>query len=362
MAKYLDDNGLLYFWQKIKNIFATKSSAVSNITRSGTTFTATKADGTTFTFDQQDNTVEKTTTSPKANGTAAIGSETKYAAGDHVHPAQTSVSGNAGSATQLETSRKIDGVGFDGTADIIHYGSSSTSASTATKAVNCTGFSLVTGAQICVKFANTNTATASGLKLNVNSTGAKSIKYRGNNLPSDGILGAGRVYTFVYDGTNYELIGDLDTTTTITAGTATPLMDGTAAVGTSAKYAREDHVHPSDTNKVDKVSGKGLSTNDYTTAEKEKLGALPDNSTLSSTYATKSEITNMYKYKGSVASADSLPSSGQTVGDVYNIEAASAYGGAGMNVAWNGTAWDPLGEIFSITSVTNGEIDTIVAS
>ena len=81
-----------------------------------------------------------------------------------------------------------------------------------------------------------------------------------------------------------------------------------------------------------------------------------------STYALKTDIANMYKYKGSVATATLLPSSGQEIGDVYNIEAASTYGGAGMNVAWNGTAWDPLGEIFSITSVTNGEIDTIVAS
>lgn len=36
------------------------------------------------------------------------------------------------------------------------------------------------------------------------------------------------------------------------AATATPLMDGTAAVGLSVKYAREDHVHPSDTTKVNK--------------------------------------------------------------------------------------------------------------
>lgn len=34
------------------------------------------------------------------------------------------------------------------------------------------------------------------------------------------------------------------------AATADPLMDGTAAVGSSAKYAKEDHVHPSDTSKV----------------------------------------------------------------------------------------------------------------
>lgn len=56
------------------------------------------------------------------------------------------------------------------------------------------------------------------------------------------------------------------------ASTTVPKMDGTAAVGTELAFARGDHVHPSDTGKVDKVEGKGLSTNDYTTAEKEKLG------------------------------------------------------------------------------------------
>lgn len=35
------------------------------------------------------------------------------------------------------------------------------------------------------------------------------------------------------------------------ASGTTPSMDGTAAVGTSAAYARADHVHPSDTSKVD---------------------------------------------------------------------------------------------------------------
>lgn len=34
------------------------------------------------------------------------------------------------------------------------------------------------------------------------------------------------------------------------AGTATPLMGGTAAVGTGTKYAREDHKHPSDTSRL----------------------------------------------------------------------------------------------------------------
>lgn len=90
-----------------------------------------------------------------------------------------------------------------------------------------------------------------------------------------------------------------------------------------------------------------------------KLDALPTGSTIESTYAKKSDITGMYKYKGSVVSADKLPTSGQTAGDVYNIEAASTYGGAGMNVAWNGSKWDSLGEIFSVPSITNAQIDTI---
>ncbi len=98
--------------------------------------------------------------------------------------------------------------------------------------------------------------------------------------------------------------------------------------------------------------------NNYTSSEKTKLAGFSD----ASNYALKTDISGMYKYKGSVATAAALPTSGQTAGDVYNIEAASTYGGAGMNVAWDGSKWDPLGEIFSIATVTNAEIDTIVAS
>lgn len=98
--------------------------------------------------------------------------------------------------------------------------------------------------------------------------------------------------------------------------------------------------------------------NNYTSSEKTKLAGFSD----ASNYALKTDISGMYKYKGSVATASALPTSGQETGDVYNIEAASTYGGAGMNVAWDGSKWDPLGEIFSIATVTNAEIDTIVAS
>lgn len=43
----------------------------------------------------------------------------------------TTVPGNAGSATKLQTARKVDGVAFDGAADISHFGTCSTAAATA---------------------------------------------------------------------------------------------------------------------------------------------------------------------------------------------------------------------------------------
>lgn len=43
-------------------------------------------------------------------------------------------------------------------------------------------------------------------------------------------------------------------------------------------------------NKVDKIEGKGLSTNDYTNAEKSKLGALPTKSALDEALADKQDV------------------------------------------------------------------------
>ena len=148
--------------------------------------------------------------------------------------------------------------------------------------------------------------------------------------------------------------------------------------------------------KVDKVEGKGLSTNDFTNKEKLKLASLQNytlptasaetlggvkvgvgleitGGVLSSTgggtadsvdwsnvqnkpdLALKSDLSSVYRYKGSVENYASLPAEGNEVGDVWNVEAT------GMNYAWDGTKWDALGETIQIESITNAEIDTIVA-
>lgn len=103
-------------------------------------------------------------------------------------------------------------------------------------------------------------------------------------------------------------------------------------------------------NKVDKISGKGLSTNDFTATYKLTLD------TLENTYAKKTDITSMYKHKGSKATVNELPVSGNTAGDVWNVTST------GMNYVWTGTEWDALGEVFTVESISNSDIDIICAS
>ncbi|MFA5720004.1 MAG: hypothetical protein WC939_02960, partial [Acholeplasmataceae bacterium] len=63
--------------------------------------------------------------------------------------------------------------------------------------------------------------------------------------------------------------------------------------------------------------------------------------------------TSVYDFKGSVLFVN-LPTTGQKVGDTYNITNDFTLGGedylAGTNVAWNGTGWDALGSHIPIAS------------
>ena len=88
-------------------------------------------------------------------------------------------------------------------------GTCATAAGTSAKAVTCASFTagdLAKGVMVYVVFSYTNTATSS-LTLNVNSTGAKSIKYLANgavaNIPVANYFVANQTYRFVYDGTNW---------------------------------------------------------------------------------------------------------------------------------------------------------------
>ena len=60
-------------------------------------------------------------------------------------------------------------------------------------------------------------------------------------------------------------------------------------------------------------------------------------------------------YRGSVATYTDLPSDA-AAGDMYNVTAT------GRNYIWSGTVWDETGGVIDIESITNAQIDTVVAS
>ena len=122
-----------------------------------------------------------------------------------------------------------------------------------------------------------------------------------------------------------------------TASTSTPLMDGTAAVGTSTAFARGDHVHPSD-------SSKANAADVYTKTEIDQ------------------KLAGALNYKGTKATVLDLPVSGNTQGDIWHVTAD------GSEWAWNGTQWEELGtaidlsgyvEESEVSLATNAQIDAI---
>lgn len=118
-------------------------------------------------------------------------------------------------------------------------GTCSTEAATTTKAVTCSNFAaadLVKGAIILVTFTNTNSGTASSLKMNVNSTGAKSIKkqYKTSvsNLTDKGELIANQSYFFQYDGT-YWVCMNLNYDSTYSVYNASLFIQGAGTTATT---------------------------------------------------------------------------------------------------------------------------------
>ena len=119
----------------------------------------------------------------------------------------------------------------------IGYGTCVTVSSTSTKAVTLADFVLTKNGIVVVKFSNAVTGAAS---LNVNSTGAKDILYRGGAL-TNGIINANDTATFIYDGTNFHIISVDSTsvnapiylTQTLTVGNTTVTFTNSAISGNS---------------------------------------------------------------------------------------------------------------------------------
>ena len=265
---------------------------------------------------------------PKANGTASAGTAASVSRSDHVHPAQTYVQ-NAGSATKLATARTIDGVSFNGTSNITHYGTCSTAAGTAAKTVSLTGFTLATGAIVTVKFTVTN--TAANPTLNVNGTGAKAIMYRGSAI-SAGYLAANRVYIFVYDGTDYELIGDINTDTNTTYNTGTSSTPGLTKLYTGTG-SNTDGTMTQDAI-TDALTGKAPSSHTHNYAGSSSAGGAANSvktSLVIKLNGGTTEGTNMFTFNGATAKSVNITPSAigaAASSHTHNYAGSSSAGGA----------------------------------
>lgn len=82
------------------------------------------------------------------------------------------------------------------------YATCSTAAATAAKTASISSYALTTGGIVSIKFTNAVPANAT---LNITSKGAKNIYFRGAKITTD-VIKAGDTATFIYDGTQYQLI------------------------------------------------------------------------------------------------------------------------------------------------------------
>ena len=261
------------------------------------------------------------------------------------------------------------------------YGTCATAANTAAKVVTCANFDkLITGVTIYVKFTYSN--SVANPTLNVNSTGAKVIYRYGTTAPSTSAATswqAGSVVAFTYDGTYWQMVGWLNNNDMRTAASAAPLMDGTAAVGTSAKYAREDHVHPTDTSRAPVST---TVTNVAWDGTNKKLTKTINGSTsdivTASTLKTDLGLSSAMLFMGSLGTdgtITSLPAAAAgNQGYTYKVITANTYANQAAKVGdvfvSNGSSWvlipsgdEPSGTVTSVgvSNATNGGL-TVTSS
>ena len=177
------------------------------------------------TVENIDITANRSITLPDKSGTVALTSDIPTIS----YPV-TSVNSKTG-AVSLTAS---DVGAIRGNVGGVFFGTCSTEAGTVAKVVDCADFTandLKAGTIIIVSFAETNSGAGASLTMNVNSTGAKPIKYINNgtlgNIYSSGYLKANTEYPFYYDGANWVVLFNVNTTysniseTDMKAGTAT---------------------------------------------------------------------------------------------------------------------------------------------
>lgn len=154
---------------------------------------------------------------------------------------------NTGSVSAIYVDRKLD-LSEIGGSSAYAYGTCDTAASTGTKVVTLTdnNFTVSTGSIVAVKFTNANSVASTSLQLKIGDLTAQ-IKYLNSTFPSNQHWTAGSVVEFIYDGTAWQVLGNIkdnvgsDTkviqTITTTNSTYPLLFSATANKSTSSADA-----------------------------------------------------------------------------------------------------------------------------
>lgn len=199
--------------------YQTSSQVNSAITSKGYA-TTTQAQGYASTAKSEAISTAATDATSKANAAEAnakaaipsdiseLNNDSGYITSADVPTKVSELTNDANYATTSEAQGYADAVQSNLNATRSWYATSSTVAETAVKVATITpattDFTLNVGTIVNVEFTATNTAAVANLRLNVNGTGEKSIKYMynnaRNNLPAVGYLVAGIIYQFMYDG------------------------------------------------------------------------------------------------------------------------------------------------------------------
>lgn len=226
---------------------------------------------------------------------------------------------NSNGASNLYTARAVDGVSFDGSANITHYGTCYTASGKGDKTVTVTGFVLETGARVTVKFLDSNTALNPTLNVDNGSgyTGAKAIMYRGTSSVSDSSnyyrWQSGDIIDFIYDGTNWVMVGWQ--TYAYYAESATSASNATSAShATSATYA---------------TNLRYSSTNVLTATDSSTVTSVA--TIRPKTSGTKSLGTSGYRWNGIYANYGSFSTSLATDGTLEVTGASTLSGGLSLS-------------------------------
>ncbi len=100
MGKFLDESGFAYYDSKLNQKFDQKADKTSIPTKTS----QLTNDSNFVTSDNLPDGAAASTTTPKMDGTAAVGTETAFARGDHVHPTDNTRLATNGDASNLTVS------------------------------------------------------------------------------------------------------------------------------------------------------------------------------------------------------------------------------------------------------------------